>query len=325
MREGAVARFAAPIDRKLLDHTRLGVGFMLGLSGLTFATIGRHLANGPAWIGAPLLAIPLLLAVLWALAPRAFVADGGSLRIERLLWPISVPRGTIRSVSLLGEGALRDARRTSGLSGLFSYAGRYTSPSLGDFRLYARRWDGPLVLVITGEDRLVLAPADPGALVAELLASAPHLAQAPAAMGARRPVSGWRWAGLAALVFLPPVLVPTLFYPTWALAPVAIRVRGDAVHIARKHAKAITLPLAHIKGVERLDPDRLRGMRREAGGAYADVEYGTYRSAELGQFQLYAFRGSGYVLLEGIGGRVVVTPDDPDRFVEAALAGMADR
>lgn len=321
-----MARFAAPMDTKLQNLTRLGVGCVVGLAGLTLATIGRQLANGPAWIGAPLLVIPLLVAVVWGLAPRAFAVEGGALRVDRLLAPLAIPLDRIRAARVIAHGSLQDAQRVFGVSGLFGHIGRYCSPSLGTFGLYARRWDGPFVVVDTDEDRLVLAPSHPEGLISELLASAPHLAHGASGGAVRRPVPRWRRAAIVAAIAIPPGMVPALFYPTWAASPVAISVRGGAVHIDRQHAKSIELPLAGFRRVELLGRDRLRGAEREAGSAYGEVEYGTYRSDELGRFELYAFRDSGYVLLEdGTGGRVVVTPDDPARFVEDARARLIER
>jgi hypothetical protein len=45
------------------------------------------------------------------------------------------------------------------------------------------------------------------------------------------------------------------------------------------------------------------------------VRYGRFGSRELGPFRLYAWRYGPYVLLETDEGRVLITPDDPERFV----------
>jgi hypothetical protein len=183
--EAAVMRFCAPIDKDLRSFTRMTVTFTVGLTALALLITGRELAAGPIWIGVPLLIVPLVVALLWAAAPRAYSVDADALRIERLLWTLRLPLGSIRNATVLREGALQGAKRElSGVS-LFAHHGRYSSPSLGCFRLYARHWGGPFVLLLIGQEQIVLAPSDVDGFMAALRARAPHVEKAPA--GPRAP------------------------------------------------------------------------------------------------------------------------------------------
>jgi hypothetical protein len=321
-----VIRFGVPVDKDLRYFTQMAVALTAGLTVLTLLITGPQLAVGPVWVGAPLLIIPLLVALLWAIAPRAFSVDGEALHIERLLWTVTLPLRSIRNAAMLREGALQGAKREMSGVSLFAHQGRYSSPSLGCFRLYARRWGGPFVLLGTGQEQLVLAPSDAQGLMGALRARAPHVEVGQAEPKAEgRPTPTWLSFLKTVVVLGPPLVVPALFYPTWAHSPVSIGVKGESIHIALRHAPPIDLSLGRITGIEPLDVERLDGMRPENGRAYDDVAYGTYLSDDLGRFRLFAFRRSGYVLLEGADGRVVITPDDPDGFVKDARALMAKR
>jgi hypothetical protein len=55
------------------------------------------------------------------------------------------------------------------------------------------------------------------------------------------------------------------------------------------------------------------------------VRYGRFASSALGPFRLYAWRQGPYVLLETDAGRVVLTPDDPERFVSELRSRLRAR
>jgi hypothetical protein len=323
-------RFPAPSDRALLLSTLACAVVTVGVPAAILAFVGSDLPAGVGVVVAvALLAIPATMPVAWALAPRAFSVDARALRIERHVGATAVPLERIRSVTVLGDGALAGAVRAFGVAGAFGYYGRYWSRALGGtFRLYARRRRGPLVLVATDTDRLVLAPSDADGLVAAIQARAPHVRLLPHAVAddaTPRPTRKGLWVAVVPVLFVPLVLLPTLFCVSQSQAPVAIDLRDDAVHIARRRAAPVDLPLSRVTRVTPVAPVDMRGFRRVAGTAYGDVAFGVFHSGGLGRFQLYAYRRSGYVLLEGRDGRVVVTPDDPDRFVDEVRARLARR
>jgi hypothetical protein len=55
------------------------------------------------------------------------------------------------------------------------------------------------------------------------------------------------------------------------------------------------------------------------------IRYGRFASRELGPFRLYAWRFGPYVLLETDQGRVVLTPDEPERFVATIRERLESR
>ena len=55
---------------------------------------------------------------------------------------------------------------------------------------------------------------------------------------------------------------------------------------------------------------------------FGSVAFGRFRSSTLGDFQLYAWGRGPWVLLETDGGPVVLTPEEPARFLAEVRAGM---
>jgi hypothetical protein len=310
-------RFAAPWDRTLRVTTALVLVLLAAALAALAWVVAR--AGAPAGIaGAVALLVGLLFAATvgatWALAPRAFAVEGGAIGVERPLRAIAIPVAAVRSAGLLPPGALRGALRLGGSAGLFGYYGRFWSRSLGAFRLYATRREG-LVRIDTGDDRFVLSPGDPERFLAEVLARAPRAASPAGVPAPVRRVSRRTKLALAAGIAIVPLAVGATLAASWAQAPVAARVSPEAVIVERRWTDAVEIPLARVRGAAVLSPAALRGLRRVAGYSGSDVHHGRFRSDALGEFQLYAWRRGPAVLLETSGRPVVLTPDDPDRFV----------
>jgi hypothetical protein len=120
----------------------------------------------PALLGVPLLVGAILLAA-WGWAPRAVRLEGGAVVVERA-WAapviVPLPPGGARP---LAWTELRGLRKTSGASFGQVRFGRWRTPALGQFQLYAPRW-GPAWLLETPEGPLVVMPDDPAAFDAAL-------------------------------------------------------------------------------------------------------------------------------------------------------------
>lgn len=127
------------------------------------------LASG-ARLGVPILALlGVVVAVSWAMAPRALVVDAGELRIERRAWsPLRIPLSHVASAAPLEELAA-GTRRLFGVGGFFGSYGLFSNGQLGRFRLYATR-GGQAVLVRRQGDELpiVLTPDDVAGAVAAI-------------------------------------------------------------------------------------------------------------------------------------------------------------
>jgi len=321
-----VTRFPARWDRNL----RVSTAFFVLVLGAVALVTARALAEASAPGPLAVLVAALMLAFIpacWALAPRAFVLQGRELLVERpLAPPIRIPLAVVRTVSELPDGALRGAWKVMGVSGAFGHYGRFRTRALGMFRLYATRRDG-LVAVQTGNDLLVLSPERPGAFIDALLAVAPAARRAAPADLGKIPGAGrgHLWV-LAAVIAAIPLAVGVAAWVAWSRGPRSITVRDDAIEVERNMADPVTFPLADVREVEPLSPARLAGLRRTAGTSGFGVLYGRFWSPSLGPFQLYGLTDRrAYVLLERPGGRLVVTPDEPERFVAEVRAAIAQR
>jgi hypothetical protein len=313
-------RFPAPWDRTLRIVTAVAIAAMLAGAALLVLLAASIEAPFAAVMVA---GIAATMAIAFALAPRGYALQPGSLRIERPLRAIEIPLASIRGAWTLPDGGLRGALRVAGSGGLFGYYGRFWSKGLGAFRLYATRRTG-LVVVDTAEERFVLSPEPPERFLDVLLSRAPSASRAPSDAPPRprqmpRNVKVW----LVALVALVPIAVATIFAAIWAFSPVAAQVEGGEVRIERKLAPAVVIPVVEVRRVERVAPQYVRRLRRVGGTAAGAVRYGHFRSPELGDVQLYAWRSDGYVLLDTDEARILVTPDDPDAFVAQVRAGIS--
>jgi hypothetical protein len=315
-------RFQAPWDRTLRVATAVagilaavGAVLLLRLAATTETPFATAMGLGLA------AAIGVAFALAFALAPTGYAVEAGRLRIERPLRAIEIALASVRAAGALPEGALRGAGRIAGSGGLFGYYGRFWSRRLGAFRLYATRRTG-LVVVDTDRERFVLSPEPPERFLEILLARAPAAARAPAdAPLAARPVPRRVKLGIAALVLLAPVTVGGVLGGVWAFSPVAARVEAGEIRIERELAPPVVIPVADVRRVEPLAAAHACRLGRVVGTAVpGGVRYGHFRSGELGDVQLYAWRADSYVLLDTDGARVVLTPDDAEAFVAAVRA-----
>lgn len=321
-------RFAAPWDRTLRWTTGT---FVAGTLAIAAALAARALTadpEGPVWelLGAAAL-LASATAGAWLLGPRGYAVGPEGLVVHRLLRPLRVASGELRSASLLPPGALAGALRVAGSGGAFGWYGRYWSRALGHFRLQATRREG-LVLLEVGpaQRRVVLSPDRPEAFLAALSAAAPGLrvGSPPTGPAAASPGGGrGRWLALGLLLSLVPLLVAGILGAAWALAPVGATVEGGAVVVARRAGGPAVIPLAAVRSAAVLSPEEAAGFRRIAGTAMGSIRYGRFSSAALGRFQLHGWRSGPCVLLETAEGRVVLTPEDPEGFVARVRAGIA--
>jgi hypothetical protein len=317
-------RFPAPWDRTLRVATAAVVAAAaVGAVVLLRLAAGTDTPFASAMGIALACALAATLGLSFALAPRGYAIEAGRLRVERPLRAVDVPLASIRAAGALPDGALRGSVRLAGSAGLFGYFGRFWSRRLGAYRLYATRRTG-LVVVDTAAERFVLSPEPPERFLDVLCSRAPSAARAAAGAPLPvRPVPRRVKVGLAALVVLVPVAIAAAVGSIWARAPVAVRVEAGEIRIARELAPDVVIPVADVRRVERLAPQDGRRLRRVVGTSVrGGVRYGHFRSAELGDVELYAWRSDAYVLLETGEGRTVLTPDDPDAFVAAVRAGL---
>lgn len=114
------------------------------------------------------------------------------------------------------------------------------------------------------------------------------------------------------------LLAPLIALACWALSPKAIEVEGGELRVLRRGWRAATFPLSRVDGVAALPAGSLRGAVRTFGVGGIFGHYGWFY--RKGAFRLYATRTDRLVEVVIEGKRIVVSPDDPQRFVDGLLA-----
>jgi hypothetical protein len=319
-----VQRFEMPWDRTLRITTGFFVLLLLGV-GLGVPAVAWRAAGGepsvlPA-LALPLLAVVVTLPLAWALAPRALAVGGGEVRVERPLRPVVIPLAALRAVGRLPREAEGGLLRTFGSGGAFGYYGRYWSRRLGAVRLHATRLRDFVVLE-ADDGRHLVTPGDPEAFVAAVLRAAPRarpLTTLEGLQGASPTRGAWKLVlGTLAAVA---ALVAGVLVVVSAWAPVAVRVEGDVVVVARRWMAPVAVPLPAGHGAVRpLTREELRGYHKVSGANLGDARWGRYATTALGPFQLYAPRSGPHWLLRTADGPVVVVPDDGEALERWARA-----
>jgi hypothetical protein len=118
-----------------------------------------------------------------------------------------------------------------------------------------------------------------------------------------------RWASL---------LAPLVTAGCWALAPNGLEIAGGELRILRRAWRSAAYPLSAVAEVAVLPPGSLAGAVRTFGNGGLFGYYGWFY--RKGAFRLYATRTDRLVEVLAGGRRVVVSPDEPARFVEGLLA-----
>lgn len=160
--------------------------------------------------------------------------------------------------------------------------------------LFTAPWDQKLTLITIVTSALLLAGA--------LLSIWAGLAVAPSGFGRGVILLG----GLVALA---------AFVLGALLAPRGYAIDGGLLKVDRRLCP-IAIPLDSIRAVEPLPAEKLAGSLRTLGSGGFFGYYGRFRNQALGSYRMYATRGDGYVLVRG-DATYVLTPDSPERFIEA--------
>jgi hypothetical protein len=81
----------------------------------------------------------------------------------------------------------------------------------------------------------------------------------------------------------------------------------------------IVIPLSEILTVRRILREDIKLARGTFGFGSISGYFGRYTDPMMGRLRLYATRRDKHVLLETSNERIVITPDNPDEFVEEVL------
>ncbi len=114
------------------------------------------------------------------------------------------------------------------------------------------------------------------------------------------------------------LLAPVVALACWALSPRAVELEGGELKVLRRAWPAAAYRLSELERVEVLPPGWLSGALRTFGNGGLFGYYGWFY--KKGAFRLYATRSDRLVEAVIGGRRVVFSPDDPERLVDAILA-----
>jgi hypothetical protein len=160
--------FDAPWDGKLTFLTTL-VALLLGGSilMLTWLAVTQiPLLPLRLFLMFDALALAAVFVVCAFMGPRGYTIGETALRIERRIGAVEIPIASISEVGPLPPESLKRTWRTLGSGGFFGYYGRFRNRTLGNFRMYATRSDG--YVLVRADHPYVLTPDSPGGLVAAL-------------------------------------------------------------------------------------------------------------------------------------------------------------
>jgi len=103
---------------------------------------------------------------------------------------------------------------------------------------------------------------------------------------------------------------------SWGFAPASYQVDAEHMTVTRPF-KNVLIERRSIRGVRLFEDADSAGMTRTAGNGGLFGYYGEYKSDKLGSHVWYVTDMSKRVVLETADGAVVVSPDDPEKFIKA--------
>lgn len=103
---------------------------------------------------------------------------------------------------------------------------------------------------------------------------------------------------------------------SWGFAPGGYRVDSGQVTVRRPFSD-VGIARQAIRDARPFDDADSAGMTRTAGNGGLFGYYGEYKSDKLGAHVWYVTDMSKRVVLDTVDGAVVVSPDDPEKFIKA--------
>lgn len=129
-------------------------------------------------------------------------------------------------------------------------------------------------------------------------------------------ISWWSGRFIPGLLAISVALVTLIgWHLATELVPESLEVEAKKLTI-RTVGQRIEVPL-EAAVARRLNHDEITHLERLASAGGMTTGSGGFDSHRLREFDLYASDFANAVLVEGTGGRLVVTPDDPEAFLSA--------
>lgn len=146
-------------------RTWLGtIVFTLGMIGLPIVLLIRvhsMLATTPGADNFPYGISALFLVIFiiaLCLAPLGYTCTSAEIRIVRLAKDIIIPLDTITSIEPATAEVFRSAIRVAGSGGAFGFYGKFSSPTMPSFSVYATSYDDLVLILRENAGPMVLSP-----------------------------------------------------------------------------------------------------------------------------------------------------------------------
>lgn len=149
--------FRAPWSTKLMLTTAVFAAILIAVAVIN-----------PGWGSAVAVAI---LVVGAAFAIRGYSVTDGKLLIHRLGWATRFDLADLTRVEA-NPGATMGSARAMGIGGLFGFVGHFHNQILGSYKAYATH-DLNTVVMVFGDETIVVTPDDPQAFVEAVEAASP--------------------------------------------------------------------------------------------------------------------------------------------------------
>lgn len=121
-------------------------------------------------------------------------------------------------------------------------------------------------------------------------------------------------------VWLQAVVAVGFLVGSWGFAPSGYVVDEKTVTVKRPLSDVV-IQRAEISGVREFEEADSEGMSRTGGNGGLFGYYGKYKSDRLGEHRWYVTDTAKRVVVETREGAVVVSPDDPAKFIAAVKPG----
>jgi F0F1-type ATP synthase membrane subunit c/vacuolar-type H+-ATPase subunit K len=173
--------FEAPWEGRLVALTVLLSALMLGsTAGVAWVALTRAPSATVRVLLLSGAVVPLAAFILgMVLAPRRYVIQSPDLVVQRWAGTVVIPLSSIRVVEPLPAERVSRSLRTLGSAGFFGYYGRFRNRALGDYRLYATRSGG--YVLVEADRPYVLTPDAPARFIEVLNQERRALAGGPGA------------------------------------------------------------------------------------------------------------------------------------------------
>jgi hypothetical protein len=102
----------------------------------------------------------VILLVAFLYSPRNYILGNFDIAIDRPIGRITIQVKDILEIRPLQEDEMEGTVRTFGVGGLFGYFGSYHNQHIGDFKMYATRQTGLVIMHTAQGEAIVISPDD---------------------------------------------------------------------------------------------------------------------------------------------------------------------